>query len=639
MLVQDIRRFLDELRESKPILPCDKRLSTILLERFSHRERQEELTSDDIQFILQCFGEQWIADSESDYLLYPSRANQIWVKLAHEIEPLTDKNYLQILLPHITNQFDFNNLTPLTETVRLENFYLGYDGKTLYRKRGLCEHLLNNQFELSTCRTLKTKQFELITIEELTRLYRGKYCNGEFSIDKEKFDNFWDFLYKKTFPRMQSKGQIPLEVIPHLLMLIESYYHLKTSGEDIKLFTDEVRKFFKILYQFELENINFLYGVRVPYHGKEVYLSELFILINMAQSYDVDEQLKAIASWLYQFNPTLKAVNKELLPLYTELESKRQLKIHLEEGVETRKDNLMYRIKTFLLSLFVIPFEIFPFSGKTISFWDIKNVIFSEGEEIYNQFAPFLMTNKSDNLISIYKKTIDEHIIPCQRNKHIYKWLTHYKSTLDWYQFVETGDLSKMDVYWFEPELLFHVLAHFRLINKSLGEKIVHFLDELIHTYAQNNNELQIQLRVNILFSKFLKSLDEQQRRKLILTLSLYDPADAKGKFLTNCVNYVTNRLSQISMHQSDGSPKFFSTYQCMDSKKLLISKTDLRQVSAILEAFKEMLHSLEERCNPDQLENMLIYLRNISRPILTVAEIEEAQQSARVIDYIGAPT
>ncbi|HFD2240172.1 TPA: hypothetical protein ACF2PS_003136, partial [Legionella pneumophila] len=95
MLVQDIRRFLDELRESKPIFPCDKRLSTILLERFSHRERQEELTSDDIQFILQCFGERWIADSESDYLLYPSRANQIWVKLAHEIEPLTDKNYLQ----------------------------------------------------------------------------------------------------------------------------------------------------------------------------------------------------------------------------------------------------------------------------------------------------------------------------------------------------------------------------------------------------------------------------------------------------------------------------------------------------------------------------------------------------------------
>ncbi|HAT8225776.1 TPA: hypothetical protein U6395_002430, partial [Legionella pneumophila] len=224
-------------------------------------------------------------------------------------------------------------------------------------------------------------------------------------------------------------------------------------------------------------------------------------------------------------------------------------------------------------------------------------------------------------------------------NKHIYKWLTHYKSTLDWYQFVETGELSKMDVYWFEPELLFHVLAHFRLINKSLGEKIVHFLDELIHTYAQNNNELQIQLRVNILFSKFLKSLDEQQRRKLILTLSLYDPVDAKSKFLTNCVNYVTNRLSQISMHQSDGSPKFFSTYQCMDSKKLLISKADLRQVSAILEAFKEMLHSLEERCNPDQLENMLIYLRNISRPILTVSEIEEAQQSARVIDYIGAPT
>ncbi|HAU0961220.1 TPA: lpg2745 family Dot/Icm T4SS effector, partial [Legionella pneumophila] len=411
------------------------------------------------------------------------------------------------------------------------------------------------------------------------------------------------------------------------------------SGADFKLFTAEIHKFFKTLYQFKLENINFLYGVKILYHGKEYYLLELFVLINMAQSYDVDEQLKAIMSWLYQFNPILKASNKGLLSFYTELEPKFHSEGHLEKRVETGTDDLLYRIKTFLVSLFVIPFEVFPFSGKTISFWDIKNVIFSEGQEIYNQFAPFIMTNKLDTLIAVYKKIMDEHIIPCQKNKHICKWLTHYQSTLDWYQRVEAGELSKMDVYWFDPELLFHVLVHFRLINKSLGEKIVNFLDELIHTYAQNNNEFQIHLRVNILFSRFLKSLDEQQRRKLILTLSLFDPVEAKSKFLTNCIHYVTNRLCQISMHQLDSSPNFFGTYQCIDSKKLLINKTDVKQVSAILEAFKEMLHSLEERCNPEQLENMLIFLRSISRPILTVAEIEEAQQSARVIDYIGAPT
>ncbi|HAT8180248.1 TPA: hypothetical protein JA361_12510, partial [Legionella pneumophila] len=589
--------------------------------------------------VLQCFSERWIADSESDYLLNPSGTNQIWIKFAHEMETFTGKNYLQILLPHITNQFDFNNLTPLTETVRLENFYLGYDGRTLYRKRGLCEHLLDSQLELSTCRALKTKQFEAITVEELTRLYRGKHCSGEFSIDNEKFANFWDFLYKKTFPRMQLKGELPLEVMPQLLMLIESYYDLKISGSDIKLFKAEVQKFFKILYQFELEDINFLYGVKIAYQGKEYYLLELFILINMAQSYDVDEHLKAIASWLYQFNPTLKAVNKELLPFYTELKLKAKLESHLEKGLEIRKDNLLYRVKTFLVSLFVTPFEFFPFSGKTISLWDIKNVIFSEGEEIYNQFAPFLMTNKTDALISAYDKTINEHIIPCQKNKHICKWLTHYQSTLDWYQLVEAGNLSKIDVFWFEPELLLHVLVHLRLNNKSLGERIVNFLDELIHTYAQNNNELLIQLRVNILFAKLLKSLDEPQKRNLILTLQLFDPVEAKSKFLTNCINYVTNRLCQISMHQLYSSSNFFGTYQCIDSKKLLINKADVKQVSAILEAFKEILHSLEGRCNPEQLENMLIYLRKISRPILTVAEVEEAQQSARVIDYIGAPT
>ncbi|HEN5506463.1 TPA: lpg2745 family Dot/Icm T4SS effector, partial [Legionella pneumophila] len=178
-------------------------------------------------------------------------------------------------------------------------------------------------------------------------------------------------------------------------------------------------------------------------------LLELFVLINMAQSYDVDEQVKAIMSWLYQFNPILKASNKGLLSFYAELEPKFHSEGHLEKRVETGTDNLLYRIKTFLVSLFVTPFEVFPFSGKTISFWDIKNVIFSEGQEIYNQFTPFIMTNKLDALIAVYKKTMDEHIIPCQKNKHICKWLTHYQSTLDWYQLVEAGDLSKMDVYWF----------------------------------------------------------------------------------------------------------------------------------------------------------------------------------------------
>lgn len=635
MLVQHIRKFIKELGESKSPIPCDKKFVTILSERFSHRDDPETLTHDDIQFILQCFRERWIADTDTDYLINPSAVNQIWIKFAHELEPFSEKNYLQILLPHITNQVDFNNLTPLSETVRLENFYLGYDSKTLYRKRGLCEHLLDNQFELSTCRTLSIKKFEPFTIEELTRLYRSSQSKAEFSISEERFDNFWDFLKKKVFPRMQSKGQVPLEILPQLFGLIENYYSLKTSHADIQFFKMEVQKFFKALYQFDLESINFLYGTKIPYQGRDYYLLELLISINMMQSYDVDEQIEAIAGWMFQFNPRLKSARKELIPFYHELKA-----VNLQENsVASNRDNLLYRVKTLLVSLLVVPFEIFPFSGKVISLWDIKNTVFSEAQEIYNQFAPYLISNRVEELLSVYNKVLKESIKHSQKDKDIYTWLTHYKSTLDWYQLVEVGDLSKMDVYWFEPELLLHVLSHLKVVNKSLNAKIVNFLDELIHTCSQNNNELLIQLRVNILFTKFLKSLNEQQKRNLILTLQMFDQVDAKNKFLANCIDYVANRLLYISTYLTETSNNFFGAYRSIESKKLFINKADVKQVSDILESFKEILHSLKESYKGEQLENMLIYLRKISRPILTVAEVEEAQQSARTLDYIGSPT
>ncbi|WP_277619306.1 hypothetical protein [Legionella norrlandica] len=322
MLVEQIHRFISELKESKELSPSDEKFTVILLERFMLRADQDPLTSDDIQFVLKCFKEraaQIIDDDNDDYLLNPSTVNQIWVSFAHEIAPFTGKNYLQILLPCITNQVDFNNLTPLTETAHLENFYLGYDKKTLYRKRGLCEHLLGNKLELSTCRKLHFRKLEQVTIEELARLSRSKQQNANFSINEEKFDNFWDFLQKKVFPNLQTKGKFPLKILPQLLLLIESYYCSKDSGADIKLFKNKVQNFFKLLYQYELADINFLYGVKIPYQEREIYLLELFISIYRAKAYDVDEELKAMAGWLYQINPALKAINKELSSFYNEL--------------------------------------------------------------------------------------------------------------------------------------------------------------------------------------------------------------------------------------------------------------------------------------------------------------------------------
>ncbi|WP_277619307.1 hypothetical protein [Legionella norrlandica] len=267
-----------------------------------------------------------------------------------------------------------------------------------------------------------------------------------------------------------------------------------------------------------------------------------------------------------------------------------------------------------------------------ISLWDIENEVFSEAKEIYDQFVPCLIVDKIDDLVSVYKEVMNKHIIPYQNRKSVCRWFTHYDSTLEWCRLVESGDLPKIDVYWFEPELLLHILLQFKTSDKLLNEQIIGFLDELIHTYAQNNDELLIQLRVNILFTELLKNFDEQQKRNLILTLQIDDPVNAKKEFLDNCITYVTSRLRYIGMPQSESSTRFFGSYQEVDCKKFLIGRENSRKVENILETFKEIVYSIKS----DQKENMLTYLRRISRPILTILEKEEAQQCSKALDFLG---
>lgn len=176
MLIQNILMFIEDLKGLRDLISCDIHLYSGLVSRFGCRAPDEQLTVADTKFVLECFKKRWlrIVDTENDYMLNAEMANQKWIQLAKDLAPFTYKSYLQILIPSLTNTVDFNNLSLLTETVRLENFYLGQDNKVLYRKRGLCEHLIEQQFVLSTCRTLRTRKLNAMSVEELSRLQSSR---------------------------------------------------------------------------------------------------------------------------------------------------------------------------------------------------------------------------------------------------------------------------------------------------------------------------------------------------------------------------------------------------------------------------------------------------------------------------------
>ncbi|MCL9685789.1 hypothetical protein [Legionella maioricensis] len=643
MLVLDVLIFINDLKDANNLISCDVVFCNASIKRFAYRDPVEPLNTDDIQFLIDTFKhrrKEIKAGFENDYTLNMGEANQKWIQFAKDLASSAQKNYVQILFPDISNNVDFNNLSLLTETERPENFYLGQDNRTLYRKRGLCEHLIKQNFILSTRRVLNSNKLSAMSVEELTRLQSCRQVNGDFSIGEESFTNFWDFLQKKVFTRLQSakdekknERKVQVDLLPHFLALIEEYYALKTTRADFKLFRQSAQLFFAELYKYPLKDINFFYGIEIPFKDKKYYLLDFLIVINKAESYVLDEHLRALAEWLFNLHPALKVSHKELKPLY-----RRVRNAHFNSARQ-EDEYLFNECLKMLLSLFTLEFDCFPLTSNTINFWDRTNSVFSEGKRIFSLFEPLLAANRTDALVPLYCIVREDYIIPGMTDRSCFTWLTRSNSIHDWYRRADRNTLDKLGVHWVQPELLMHVLLRVRTHEPRIASQINKFLDELIHTYTQNNYDLLKQLRVNILFSNFINELPSREGKYLVTLMQLYDKCDAKPVFLNNCIWYIVNRLSNISTVTAGGAIQFFSGIRKIPSSKLIISNIKSDNLNEVIDAIKNQLYSPDLNLDGELLEKMTIYLRSLTRSILTVEQLQEASNSARTVDYLGAPT
>jgi hypothetical protein len=641
MLVKNILLFIEQLDTFAPLQPYDSSLRSSLFNRFHYQNADKLIDHRDVEFIENCYKERAkkTLDTVTDCLLNSDDINQLWIKFAEEIAVFAQKKYYQILFPNITNTIDFNNHTPLEETARPVNFYLGHGGKTLYRKRGLCEHLIKNEFMLSTYRDFPQSKLSALTVEELTRL---KFCtrtNSYFMINDESFTSFWDFLEKKSFPRLKERGKIPLYLLPHFLSLIEQYYKSKTAQADYDLFKKAATIFFDLLSTGKLVNINYFYGLRIFYQDREYYLLDFLIAINKSQHYELDDVFNSLLIWLYQINPALKSTLPVLDSVYASLDAHGSSASTSSCLLTSTPNDKLHQCYALIVSLLTTSFEIWPFTAGTISLWDRKNRVFPEAVVIFQYFFYALNQNRSEDLLTIYSEIYETYFNPAPLELDLFSWLTQIHSITRWYQLVGQGKLSKIDVHWYEPELLLHSLLHFKPSSKCVSTYINLFLDELVHTYSQSSNDLLKRFRVNILFTDLLKKMDQSDKTNLKILLQLYPLEEASSKFLDNCAQHIGSRLASLSVNHPGGALHFYTVVQKPKSSTLVLSSSEFHQVSGIIDAFKVALGSPTIKIAPKLLEQMVTFLRSLSRPILTVGEIEGAQNSAQVADYLCSPT
>lgn len=666
MLIQDVLIFLNKIEPFSESAECDAMFYKTLFSHFRDKDAESQLDHENMICILNAYGERWraVVGSDLDYSLNCEGINGLLIEFAKESAPFLNKKYYQILFSTAENTQDFNNAALLEDIANPSNYYFDSVRNVLYTKRGLCQRLSNNAYYLSIFRNDEKTILSTLTVDELTRL---KYCNqtaGRFSIGSESFDNFWCFLNVKVFPQLKTKGRLSLVFLPELFNLIERYFYLKNKESDFSLFKSHSNVFFNLLDKAHIEKVNFLYGMKITHDCKELFLVELFIIINKADSYipELDAVMSSLARWLSEFNPVLKINTSEPYSFGSDCSIdfsasasssscqassssySMQFWAPSDPAFERAGSEIASELTpclALILSLLISDFKHFSVSKKNITLWDVQNNVSERQFRIFQLLAPALTSDNLDDLRKSYEATLKVHIGPVSNNL---SWLPGKEPLKNWCQYVSKNELNKFNVYWFEPELIFQGVFSFSklyqhlITHQELSEHMKQLLDDIINTYAQRESELQKKIRVNVLFARWMSTINKYDEthnthhaRLLKIYFCLNKLAIAKANFLNNCSAYIASRLAKEQ-------PGFHGTVRMADGTRISSSSSEESMLVAdIIKRYKSGLFSLKI----DLTNNTaLVYLMKLSKPILSCSELDEAKRSTYSSDYyLGAPS
>ena len=271
------------------------------------------LSDDQIEIIQKAFSIHWlsIADTKSDYTFSPfDTPNTDWIKFAKAFAAMTNKTYLQFLIPTVTNTIDPLMLEKHTDCNELRAFYLGDDGKTLYRIRGLFNHFKKSEL-FSTYDNDRKLTLRSLSLRELQRI-RSKAGTMYFQECGKSYISFWDYLIREIAPTWQAKGEIPRHLLNSLLQVVECYFDKEYGHER---FLAKLLSWGTLLQECPIEDVNCLYGQPIQFTGGCVFLIEVFLNCFEPSRPSLDAMMLGIVSWVchYDISFVHDVTNQEMI--------------------------------------------------------------------------------------------------------------------------------------------------------------------------------------------------------------------------------------------------------------------------------------------------------------------------------------
>ncbi|MDI9819555.1 MULTISPECIES: hypothetical protein [unclassified Legionella] len=515
-------------------------------------------TSEIIKQLRELYSLRWlyIMDHPDDYMRNQEGQNFAWIRLAQYLAGAgyVDANYYKLLIPTLEHDIDPVTQENLT-AYPLSHYVLAEDGKSLiYLPNCVGHHKASGTFYNCTANPPK-----MLTAKELKRL---SFANSEF----------YDYYSTKVLTE-ETVLAISLETIKALGDLVNGtlnpsalFWGHKISADQESIADKAYEKFLLYMDSMPADELCRLHAHPILWRTKKIQFSTLMDNIQKTSKTVDDRECIAVAGqfWLkliIDYDPDLEYVklveglHKNSVVAIKEMQ-RFSAKNTLRDYDHIDQQEATLRVLTTFVSIMTHPFRYVWHTGKPSKHEDYRNTLTNTGQELFNVLQPIINSGDFSLVRHICTYTVQNIVKKALANPNLITKYTRYEDTLSWLKSIEDGSMFKAEKkVCFEPKMLLTVLVAW--VKGNSNESVVKFLEQLMQTLLQPDNDYRKWVRINIEFNKMLNSLPEKCEE--ILGILRQTPGGVSDEaFIQSGVEFLVYRLTTKIIHEASHKQGIF---------------------------------------------------------------------------------
>ncbi|STX52588.1 Uncharacterised protein [Legionella busanensis] len=491
-------------------------LSIVLKEKITKLKQsiraKEKINQKLIMEIVEIFSLRWqeISDKRLDYTRLVDGANKSWISLAQYLEGaglinfLNPPIYYKLLIPTLTHHLDFVTEEKLT-VYPLTYYIVSEQGDELI----FLPNCINNFKYRKT-------------------FYNCNHFKPFTSLEKERIKQSLPHFVNCFNEAEEEKHEVPAsrKTVLEVKKLVEGtlypeglYLGNNITESQLDCAENSYAEFLVYLNSLPEEERLHLLNQTIFFEGRKITFLEV-----LEQVLDKGECLVVYAQYFLKFlidyDPFVRfPVEWEHKVRIDPLRLQSAQKVYSDYNYISSEEAIK-RILILCVSVMTHNFKYLPLTGSSLSLWDRSNTITKTGKDIMSLIKRAIVTGNFTQARFIYASLIEAIIKPASINDGFRVTFMRYTDTMDWLNKIIDETLFKQNtITCFEPDTLLMVLWSYNNRSSRVGLQIESFLEEIILTQLQEQNDYLKWIRINIKFSEFLKEIPKEDSDEILSQL------------------------------------------------------------------------------------------------------------------------